>query len=118
LTARARQKASGNLPNEKVIYSKCVQVWTSLFLASNSFPLAWLERGLEFYINILSARAVGEKDEAREGGHGLPRAIREVGITELICVEPDFADVQWGEDFRKVRVLLEETGVKVRFRKF
>jgi dCMP deaminase len=43
------------------------------------------------------------------------RAIVQAGITELVSLEPDFSDAQWGEDFRVSVDLLEEAGVRVRF---
>lgn len=43
------------------------------------------------------------------------RAIVQAGIVELVSLEPDFADEQWGEGFRVSVDLLEEAGVAVRF---
>lgn len=43
------------------------------------------------------------------------RAIVQTGISELICVEPDLADPQWAGDFAEVPLLLQESGVAVRF---
>lgn len=43
------------------------------------------------------------------------RAIVQVGIVELIAVQPDVTDPKWGDDFRRVSVLLQEAGVSVRF---
>lgn len=43
------------------------------------------------------------------------RAIIQSGITELVCVQPDYSDPQWGEDFVSVPELLEEGGVHVRW---
>jgi dCMP deaminase len=43
------------------------------------------------------------------------RAIAQTGISELICVEPDLTDPQWGEDFAEVPLVLQESGVAVRF---
>jgi len=43
------------------------------------------------------------------------RAIVQVGISELICVEPDLSDPQWAADFAEVPDLLREGGVNVRF---
>lgn len=43
------------------------------------------------------------------------RALVQVGIVELIALEPDVSDPQWGTDFMEVRHLLKEAGVHVRF---
>lgn len=43
------------------------------------------------------------------------RAIVQTGISELICVEPDLKDPQWAEDFAEVPLVLQESGVAVRF---
>ena len=43
------------------------------------------------------------------------RAIVQAGIVELITVEPDVADPQWGEGFVVSLELLKEVGVTVRF---
>lgn len=43
------------------------------------------------------------------------RALVQSGIAELIAVQPDLADPKWGEDFKRVGVLLEEAGVRLRF---
>ena len=43
------------------------------------------------------------------------RAIVQAGLAELICFEPDFTDLQWGEGFRVSVELLQEAGVSVRF---
>lgn len=43
------------------------------------------------------------------------RAIVQAGIVELVSLEPDFADTQWGEGFRISVDLLEEAGLAVRF---
>jgi dCMP deaminase len=43
------------------------------------------------------------------------RAIVQTGIAELICIEPNLSDPQWGVDFAEVPRLLEESGVAVRY---
>jgi len=43
------------------------------------------------------------------------RAIVQAGLVELVSLEPDFADTQWGEGFRVSVDLLEEAGLAVRF---
>ncbi|MBI2738491.1 MAG: dCMP deaminase family protein [Rhodospirillales bacterium] len=43
------------------------------------------------------------------------RAIVQAGLAELICIAPDFSDLQWGEAFRTSVELLEEAGVEIRF---
>lgn len=43
------------------------------------------------------------------------RAIIQAGIVEIIANEPDHNDKQWGEQFKKVYILLAEGQVKVRF---
>ena len=43
------------------------------------------------------------------------RAIVQSGIVEMICVEPDLSDPQWGGDFAEVPVMLRESGVRVRW---
>jgi dCMP deaminase len=43
------------------------------------------------------------------------RALVQVGAVELIAVKPDLDDPKWGEDFRRVLVLLEEAGVALRY---
>lgn len=43
------------------------------------------------------------------------RAIVQAGIVELVSLEPDVADAQWGEGFRVSLELLKEAGVRVRF---
>jgi dCMP deaminase len=43
------------------------------------------------------------------------RAIVQVGITELIAIEPDLTDPQWGEAFSAALELFAETGVRVRY---
>lgn len=43
------------------------------------------------------------------------RAVVQAGISELIALEPDYADQQWGEGFRISVELLEEAGVEIRF---
>jgi dCMP deaminase len=43
------------------------------------------------------------------------RAIIQVGISEIICLEPDWNDPMWADDFAVVPVMLKEAGVKTRF---
>jgi dCMP deaminase len=43
------------------------------------------------------------------------RAVIQAGIAELIAIEPDLSDPQWGEDFAQVSLLLKEASVKVRW---
>jgi dCMP deaminase len=43
------------------------------------------------------------------------RAIVQAGIVELIGVEPDWQDDQWGEGFHVARQMFEEAGIAVRF---
>lgn len=43
------------------------------------------------------------------------RAIIQSGITELVCVEPEWDDHIWADDFAIVREMLAETDITVRF---
>lgn len=43
------------------------------------------------------------------------RAIIQSGIVELVCVKPDYNDDTWGDDFKRVSILLKEAGVTERF---
>lgn len=43
------------------------------------------------------------------------RAIIQSGITEIVCIEPDWNDHVWAEDFSVVREMLEESEIGVRF---
>lgn len=43
------------------------------------------------------------------------RAIVQVGIAQLIAMEPDLSDGKWGEDFKEALELFAEAGVKVRY---
>lgn len=43
------------------------------------------------------------------------RAIVQVGITELIALQPDFSDPKWGSDFRSAIELFREAGVSLRW---
>lgn len=43
------------------------------------------------------------------------RAIIQAGIIELIATEPNLNDPKWGEDFKRVKAMLSEAGVAVRF---
>ncbi len=43
------------------------------------------------------------------------RGIVQSGIKELIALEPDLADIKWGEDFKSALELFRECGVEVRF---
>jgi dCMP deaminase len=43
------------------------------------------------------------------------RGIVQVGLTELVAIEPDFSDPQWGDQFAVSRELLQEAGVNVRY---
>jgi dCMP deaminase len=42
------------------------------------------------------------------------RAIVQAGIEELIAVEPDWEDSQWGTHFKFSQILFTEVGIKVR----
>lgn len=44
-------------------------------------------------------------------------AIIQSGIAELITYPPDFEDPQWGEGFKRSRIMLDEAGITVRFMK-
>jgi len=46
---------------------------------------------------------------------GCARAIVQAGIIELIAVEPDLTDPQWGQEFNVSIELFEEVGVTVRY---
>jgi dCMP deaminase len=41
------------------------------------------------------------------------RAIIQCGIREIVCLEPDFHDPRWGEDFRLTETMIAESGVRV-----
>ncbi len=41
------------------------------------------------------------------------RAIIQVGIAEIVCVEPDWLDATWGDDFAVVREMFAECGISV-----
>lgn len=43
------------------------------------------------------------------------RAIIQVGITEVIAIEPKWDDERWGYDFAVTREMFQECGVNVRF---
>lgn len=43
------------------------------------------------------------------------RALVQVGIVEMVATAPDFDDPKWGEDFKRVKTLMNEAGVRVRF---
>jgi len=43
------------------------------------------------------------------------RGIIQSGIIELIGIEPDWSDKRWGNDFKIVKEMLTEAGVRVRF---
>jgi dCMP deaminase len=43
------------------------------------------------------------------------KAIIQSGIDELIAFQPDFDDQKWGEDFKRVQIMLSEAGVRIRF---
>ena len=43
------------------------------------------------------------------------RAIVQVGLVELVAIEPDREHPRWGDDFRNAIELFDETGIKVRF---
>jgi len=43
------------------------------------------------------------------------RAIIQSGIIGLVCVEPDWSDAIWADDFSIVREMLDEAGVAVVF---
>ena len=43
------------------------------------------------------------------------RGLVQVGIAEMIAVQPDLSDPRWGEDFKRVGTLMQEAGVTVRF---
>ena len=42
------------------------------------------------------------------------RAIIQCGLTELVAIEPDWQDAQWGEHFRVARQMFKECGLRVR----
>ena len=43
------------------------------------------------------------------------RAIVQSGISELVAIEPELDDPQWGEDFKVALLLFSEAGVRVRW---
>jgi dCMP deaminase len=43
------------------------------------------------------------------------RAIVQTGIVQLIAIEPDLADLKWGDDFPVALKMLEEASVLVRY---
>jgi dCMP deaminase len=43
------------------------------------------------------------------------KAIIQSGIVELIAYKPDFDEPKWGEDFKRVDIMLNEGGVTVRY---
>lgn len=43
------------------------------------------------------------------------RSMIQSGINEMICVEPNWDDERWGNDFINVRNMLAECGMKVRY---
>jgi len=43
------------------------------------------------------------------------RAIIQSGITEVICIEPDWNDEIWGKDFLVVKEMFFESQIKTRF---
>lgn len=43
------------------------------------------------------------------------RAIIQSGITKIICVEPDYDDPKWGEDFKVSKIMFEESGVEIEY---
>jgi dCMP deaminase len=43
------------------------------------------------------------------------RAIIQSGIVEIICIEPDWNDHIWAEDFKIVKEMCEESGLICRF---
>jgi len=43
------------------------------------------------------------------------RSIIQSGISTLICIEPDWDDPIWGEDFKAVRVMFDEAGIETHF---
>ena len=42
-------------------------------------------------------------------------ALIQSGIVELITTKPNFNDPQWGESYKRAKVMLEEAEIKVRF---
>lgn len=42
------------------------------------------------------------------------RAIIQTGILEVIAPPPDLTNPQWGEQFKKVEIMLNEAGVRIR----
>ena len=42
-------------------------------------------------------------------------ALIQSGIVELITAKPDFNDPQWGEGYKRARVMLDEAKIKVRY---
>lgn len=43
------------------------------------------------------------------------RAVVQAGIAEMVCIEPDWNDPRWAEDFALVPALMKEAGVVIRF---
>lgn len=43
------------------------------------------------------------------------RAVIQAGITEMVCIAPNFADARWGEDFKLVDEMVKEAGLHVRY---
>lgn len=42
-------------------------------------------------------------------------ALIQSGIVELITAKPDFKDPQWGESYKRAKVMLKEAKIKVRY---
>jgi dCMP deaminase len=42
-------------------------------------------------------------------------ALIQSGIKELVTTPPDFNDPQWGEGYKRAQIMLEESGINVRF---
>jgi len=43
------------------------------------------------------------------------RAIVQVGLVEVVCVEPDWSNPQWSDQFREARRILERGSVRIRY---
>jgi len=43
-------------------------------------------------------------------------ALIQSGLVELITTKPDFNDPQWGESYKRARVMLDEAKITVRYR--
>ena len=43
------------------------------------------------------------------------KAIVQSGISKVVCFEPDFTDINWGEGFEKSQIILDEGNVVTKF---